>query len=84
MPAKGLESILRDALAALRPESRKQMSTALAVAARNEPERAVQAFRDAAREIIATDRRGAETLIACAELLEAEIKSKHLKNENKS
>jgi hypothetical protein len=70
---QGLESAIRDALAALSPESLKQISAALAIDARNEPEHALQAFRDAAREIIATDRRGAATFIACAELLEAEI-----------
>jgi hypothetical protein len=41
--------------------------TEFAIAASSEPE---------AREIIAMDRRGAETFITCAELLEAEIKSK--------
>jgi hypothetical protein len=69
---KGPESI-RNALAALSPKFLAKMAAVLKAAVRDNPDAALDAFRDAARENFRTDPRAAETFVACAEILKSEL-----------
>lgn len=63
---------IRSALAALKPAALRRVSAALVVGKEN-PMIAVEALREAAREILPTNRDAAETFLGIAEIMAAEL-----------